>query len=86
VKTVSATVTSKGQITIPKEVRESIRVTAGDAVDFTVRDDGVVELRRRPSVTNALYGRLAAYGRPDGDDTGEIAADHAHERDLATRR
>ncbi len=52
-------VTSKGQITIPREVRDSLGVDAGDTLEFTQRADGVVELRR--SVRGdalALFGRL----------------------------
>ncbi|MBW8873998.1 MAG: AbrB/MazE/SpoVT family DNA-binding domain-containing protein [Acidobacteria bacterium] len=41
----TATVTSKGQITIPKEVRDSLGLEAGHRVSFQVREDGVVELR-----------------------------------------
>jgi antitoxin PrlF len=40
----SATITSKGQITLPKEVRESLDLVPGDRVAFRVREDGVVEL------------------------------------------
>lgn len=36
----SATVTSKGQITIPKEVREELGLRVGDRVAFRVLDDG----------------------------------------------
>lgn len=41
----SSTISSKGQITIPKEIREALRVDSGDRVLFIVRADGVVELR-----------------------------------------
>lgn len=41
----TATITSKGQITIPKTVREQLQVDTGDRVLFLVREDGVVELR-----------------------------------------
>ena len=41
----ASTVSSKGQVTIPKQVREALGVDAGDRVLFVVRDDGVVELR-----------------------------------------
>jgi AbrB family looped-hinge helix DNA binding protein len=37
--------TSKGQITIPKEVREAVGLDTGQRVSFLVREDGVVELR-----------------------------------------
>ena len=39
---VGARVTSKGQLTIPKDVREALGLRAGDRVFFTVRDGGAV--------------------------------------------
>jgi AbrB family looped-hinge helix DNA binding protein len=39
-----ARITSKGQITIPKEIRELMGVGQGDSVDFVV-DDGHIEVR-----------------------------------------
>ncbi|MFO7769536.1 MAG: AbrB/MazE/SpoVT family DNA-binding domain-containing protein [bacterium] len=41
----NSTVSSKGQVTIPKEVRDALRLDAGDRVEFIVREDGIVELR-----------------------------------------
>ncbi len=38
----SATVTSKGQITIPKAVRDELGLREGDRVAFRVLDDGKV--------------------------------------------
>jgi len=40
----TATMTSKGQITIPKDVRETLGLEAGHRVSFEVRPDGVVEI------------------------------------------
>jgi antitoxin PrlF len=40
----TATVTSKGQITIPPGVRETVGLQAGHRVSFEVREDGVVEM------------------------------------------
>jgi AbrB family looped-hinge helix DNA binding protein len=40
----TATMTSKGQITIPKEVRDVLGLEAGHRVSFQIRDDGVVEM------------------------------------------
>jgi antitoxin PrlF len=38
----SAKLTSKGQITVPKEVREALGVETGDRLAFRIRDDGTV--------------------------------------------
>ncbi len=38
----SATITSKGQITIPKAVREELGLRVGDRVAFRILDDGRV--------------------------------------------
>jgi len=38
----TATVTSKGQITIPKAVRDELGITEGDRVAFRVLEDGSV--------------------------------------------
>ena len=50
---VTARITSKGQITVPKAVREYLGVESGDALEFEIRDDEQrVEVRpvRRRSV------------------------------------
>ena len=36
----SATITSKGQVTIPKEVREALGLEAGDRIDFVAEKTG----------------------------------------------
>jgi len=38
----TAVITSKGQITIPKSVRERLRVDAGDRVEFVETESGVL--------------------------------------------
>lgn len=46
-----ARVSSKGQITIPKAVREAMRLKQGDAVMFTVDDESQqVTIRRIPDL------------------------------------
>ena len=51
----SATVTSKGQLTLPKAIRDLLRLGAGDRVDFIVKDNGTVVLR---PVTLRVYAML----------------------------
>lgn len=59
------TVTSKGQVTIPKEVRRELGIRQGSKVRFSVRN-GKAEMRvvhRAPASTQSGFGMLAARGR-----------------------
>jgi antitoxin PrlF len=40
-----ATITSKGQMTVPKEVREALKLQPGDQVDLIIQDEGDVIMR-----------------------------------------
>jgi len=40
-----ATVTSKGQATIPKDVRAAAKIRPGDRIHFTVLEDGTIIVR-----------------------------------------
>jgi antitoxin PrlF len=42
---ITRTVTSKGQVTIPKRIREQLGIEAADKVTFFIDDTGRVELR-----------------------------------------
>ena len=42
----STTITSKGQVTIPKKIREFLGVRPGNAVEFKVGEDGRVTVTR----------------------------------------
>lgn len=39
-----ATLTSKGQITIPKEIREQLQVQTGDRIEFLVGSNGHITI------------------------------------------
>lgn len=54
----TATVTSKGQVTIPKAVREILRVDTGDQVDFVLTERGDVIVRGVSLDVRELKGLL----------------------------
>lgn len=54
----TATLTSKGQVTIPKEVRDKLGLDTGDRLAFRIREDGVVELAPENVDLMSLYGSL----------------------------
>jgi AbrB family looped-hinge helix DNA binding protein len=56
-----ATVTSKGQITIPIEVRAALGLHTGDRVQFIEAADGVYEIRPANLSIRALRGALSRY-------------------------
>jgi AbrB family looped-hinge helix DNA binding protein len=58
-----STLTSKGQITIPKVVREALHLEAGDKVYFDLREDGTVLLMARNEPVESLFGVLKAKAR-----------------------
>lgn len=40
----SATITTKGQVTIPKEIRNYLNLDTGSKVDFVIDENGIVKL------------------------------------------
>ncbi|MGH9465377.1 MAG: AbrB/MazE/SpoVT family DNA-binding domain-containing protein [Thermoanaerobaculia bacterium] len=58
----STTITSKGQVTIPKKVRETLGVHQGDRLVFDIWPDGRITVAaERPQPVTRLLRRLAAY-------------------------
>ena len=53
-----ATLTSKGQITIPVDIRRSLGVQAQDRLSFTPMPDGTVVLRAKTKSIKDLKGML----------------------------
>ena len=64
-----ATITSKGQITLPKEVRNHLGVDAGDQVEFRVAADGTVTVVPLRGSADRLFGCL------DRQDRGECSVE-----------
>ena len=59
----SSSLTRKGQVTIPKEIREYLKVKSGDRVDFVVDRDGKVVVRAGTVHVSELKGILYRPGR-----------------------
>ena len=53
-----ATITSKGQVTIPAEIRKAMGLTAGERVIFTQLDDGTIVFRAKTRSVTELRGIL----------------------------
>ncbi len=53
-----ATITSKGQVTIPAEIRKALGLSAGEREVFTRLDDGTTVMRAKNRSLNDLEGLL----------------------------
>jgi antitoxin PrlF len=80
-----ATLTSKGQVTLPVELRRRWGLQAGDCVDFCLEDDGRVVLRKwlRRSILEAREG-LMTISR--GDNSRERSESSREEGAQVTRK
>lgn len=58
-----ATLTSKGQTTIPKKIRDLLGLMPGDKLDFIVEADGRVVLRPATLDVRELRGMMRTKGR-----------------------
>jgi antitoxin PrlF len=58
-----STLTSKGQTTVPKAIRESLRLKPGDRITFTPMPDGTVLMRVKNKNVMSLAGSLRRRGR-----------------------
>ena len=61
--TTDATLTSKGQTTIPKEIRDRLGMKAGDRMTFTLMPDATVVMRVKSKSLTELAGALHKKGR-----------------------
>lgn len=59
----TATLTTKGQVTIPKEVREHLGVDTGDRLSFVVQEDGTVIVKPITRHVRELGGFLHRPGQ-----------------------
>lgn len=58
-----ATLTTKGQMTIPKDIRDRLGMKPGNRVTFTLMPDGTVLMRVKSKNVRQLAGILHKKGR-----------------------
>ncbi len=61
---VTATLTTKGQITIPKAVRDSLRLHSGDRVEFIVHGGSEATLKPVTKSVDEVFGKLHSPSQP----------------------
>lgn len=82
------TLTSKGQLTLPKAIRDEMKLDAGSKLDFSVQEDGTLTARPMRSVSS-LFGIVR---RPPGagpatlQDLKDARADHVVEKHVRVLR
>lgn len=79
-----STVTDKGQITLPKALRDRLGIGPGTKVEFVLQPDDTVRLRVLARGSSNLFGLLAASGEaarsPEQIDAGIAAAVRARSK------
>ena len=53
-----ATVTDKGQVTVPKEIRDRMGIESGSKLDFRIEGDGTLRIRKLDRGSAGLFGLL----------------------------
>ena len=82
-----ATLTSKGQVTIPKSVREALRLAAGDRIEFIDVGNGRFELIAATRDVTELRGLLGpATATVSIEDMGKAVAEAAAARYVRTTK
>jgi len=77
-----ATLTSKGQVTLPKEIRDALDLDAGAKLDFQLEADGTLRVRALKRSAVAIVGLLQA---PAGAAPTPAEMDRAMVAHLATK-
>ena len=62
----ATTLTSKGQVTVPKEIRQRMGLKPGDKITFSLLSDGTLIVRPKLRHVTDLAGLLHKPGRAPG--------------------
>lgn len=65
---ITRTVTSKGQVTIPKQIRDQLGIDVDDKITFVVHESGTVEIRPLEYSIRDLRGILPALPGRETED------------------
>ena len=83
-----ATVTDKGQVTVPKNIRDQLHIETGSKLDFEVEEDGSLRVRVLARGSENLFGLVHRPGMKslsvEAMDEGIVAATKA--RNQRTRK
>ena len=60
----ATTMTTKGQVTVPREIRDRLGLKSGDKMAFTMLSDGTVVMRPKTRHLADLAGSLTRSGQP----------------------
>ncbi|WP_419938813.1 AbrB/MazE/SpoVT family DNA-binding domain-containing protein [Candidatus Palauibacter sp.] len=70
-----ATITSKGQVTLPKPIRDRLDLKAGDRIAFVMEEDGTLRVTPITGSVMALAGMLPRPATPlSQDEMDEVIA------------
>ena len=88
-KKFSVTVTSKGQMTIPADVREVLGIVAGDKLELALGINGKMELVKKTRSYKDIIGSLAHLAKnrtvPIGEEIDYAVGEEMLEQDLRSR-
>ncbi len=83
-----ATVTDKGQVTVPKNIRDQLHIATGSKLDFEIEEDGSLRVRVLARGSENLFGLVHRPGikslSVEAMDEGIVAATKA--RNLRSRK
>ncbi|MBA2276891.1 MAG: AbrB family transcriptional regulator [Chloroflexia bacterium] len=81
-----STISSKGQVTIPADVRRHLGVGTADKIAFVVGDEGKVELRPARFTLESVLGSIEALPNESTDLEREIEEATEEEANRIVRR
>ena len=85
-KEIVSTISSKGQVTVPADVRRFLGVGTGEKIAFVLSDTGTVELRPAHFTLESVLGSLDALPDESIDLDREIAEATEAEADQIAHR